>query len=268
MSAVVPKPKQGKSLSAAADAGASPIVWVHVDQLVENPRNPNRHAQQTYEVLRASIEASGFTTPLVAWAECDEPAPPKAAGRPYYLLVAGHARLKVMLDLWAEHPAYLVAEAPGPGFLPVRLMRWASRDAADAYMIADNKTGRASAWDVGALGRLRADAVERQWSACNAAMARVPALNRPGPPQLVAPELPSLVRPPPPPEVQAAKKNPPPPDHWRFFDVSVPVTAVDHAEMMELMELYQQQEGTYSGAGDRIARAVTAHLKEMAHAAE
>jgi hypothetical protein len=240
----------------------APVVWIHVGQLVPNPRNPNRHTEGTFQTIRASVEASGFTGAIVAWTECDEPRPAEAAEGPVCLLGHGHARRKVMLDLWAEKPDYQIDGAPGPGFMPVRLMAWGSREACDAYLIAANQTGKGTTWDRGALDRLRHDSAARDWPHTKAALQSLPVLMRPGPPPIVAPSLPSLVRPPPPPEVIAQKKTPPPPDRWGVFGMDLPITSTEHAEMMEALEEYQQANGTYAGAGDHIARAVTAALAE------
>jgi hypothetical protein len=164
--------------------------------------------------------------------------------------------------LWKEKPDYQIDGAPGPGFMPVRLMAWGTREACDAYLIAANQTGKGTTWDRGALDRLRHDSAARDWPHTKAALQSLPVLMRPGPPPIVAPSLPSLVRPPPPPEVLAQKKSPPPPDRWGVFGMDLPITSTEHAEMMEALEEYQQANGTYAGAGDHIARAVTSALAE------
>lgn len=262
MTAKLPPKKKVASAAPPTEADA-PVVWVHVEQLVPNPHNPNRHSEGTFQTLRASIEASGFTGAIVAWNGCDEPRPASAAPGPVYLVGHGHARLKVMRDLWAERPDYQIESSPGPGFMPVRLMAWESREACDAYLIAANQTGKATAWDRGALQRLREEAAQREWPRTSAALQSLPVLARPEPVRFVAPPLPSLVRPPPPPEVLAQKKNPPPPSAWSVFGMEIPVTSTEHEQMMEALEEYQRAQGTYSGAGDHIARAVTAALAEM-----
>lgn len=260
MSAKLPGKKKAPIVPLTeADA---PVVWIHVGQLVPNPRNPNRHTEGTFSTIRASVEASGFTGAIVAWTECDEPRPAEAALGPVYLLGHGHARRLVMLDLWQEKPDYQIEGSPGPGFMPVRLMSWGSREACDAYLIAANQTGKATTWDRGALDRLKQDAAERGWTHTKAALQSLPALTRPSPAPIVAPSLPSLVRPPPPPEVLAQKKSPPPPDTWGVFGMDIPITSTEHAEMMAALEEYQQAHGTYSGAGDHLARAVTEALAE------
>ncbi len=254
------KPPSKVSPPPPVNEAEAPVVWVHIDQIVPNPHNPNKHTEGTYQTIRASIDASGYTAAIVAWTQCDEPRPAQAGDRPVYLLSHGHARRQVMLDLWAEKPDYQIEGAPGPGFMPVRLMAWRSRDACDAYMIAANQTGKATAWDRGALDRLKHEAVQRDWPRTQAALGSLPTLIRPEPTRLVSPGLPSLVRPPPPPEVLAQKKNPPPPSEWKAFDLPIPVTVTEHAEMMEALEDYQRAEGTYAGAGDHIARLVAEAL--------
>lgn len=99
--------------------------------LVPDPRNARTHSRRQVEQIRASIEAFGFTNPILA--------------DPDGKIIAGHGRL-------------LAAKAQGLAEVPVITLSGLSEAQQRALLIADNKIALNAGWDLeilqGELGAL------------------------------------------------------------------------------------------------------------------
>ena len=102
------------------------IEYVDIDLLHENPRNPRQHPDDALEKLAASMEAFGWTNPIIVGKDD--------------LVLAGHARLKTARKLKIAS-------------VPVVRVDLTEAEAA-LYMVADNKTQELTEWDWPKLGNL------------------------------------------------------------------------------------------------------------------
>ena len=102
------------------------IEYVPIAELKPHPGNPRKHPIEAVEKIKKSIEAFGWTAPILLDAD----------GR----ILAGHARLKA-------------AQAAGIEQVPVVRLPLKGVDA-DVYMIADNKLQEGTEWDWTKLGDL------------------------------------------------------------------------------------------------------------------
>src|SRR5580693_10811205 len=113
-----------------SDAGASEelrLEYMPMAQVVEAARNPKGHR---LDVIEGSMGRFGYTQPLMI----DE-----ASQR----LVAGHGRLRVLVDLKAagKRAPKRVKVAGGEWLVPVfRGVSFADEREAQAYLLADNQT--------------------------------------------------------------------------------------------------------------------------------
>jgi len=103
---------------------AERIEVVPVARLVENTRNARRHPKAQVAQIARSIEAFGFTVPLLV-DEAD-------------VLIAGHGRLQA-------------ARLIGLDQVPIIRLSHLSADAKRALMLADNKIALGATWDVDML---------------------------------------------------------------------------------------------------------------------
>ncbi len=102
------------------------IEYVPVADLKPHPGNPRKHPIEAVQKIQKSIEAFGWTAPILLDAD----------GR----ILAGHARLKA-------------AQAAGIDQVPVVRLPLKGVDA-DVYMISDNKLQELTEWDWPKLGDL------------------------------------------------------------------------------------------------------------------
>jgi DNA modification methylase len=105
-------------------AGASSrlaLTYRAVGDLIVDPRNARTHPKRQIEQLRASIEAFGFTNPILADPE----------GR----IIAGHGRLQA-------------AKALGLSEVPTIILSGLSEAQKRALLIADNKIALNAGWDL------------------------------------------------------------------------------------------------------------------------
>ena len=102
------------------------IEYVPIADLKRHPGNPRKHPIEAVEKIKKSIEAFGWTAPILLDAD----------GR----ILAGHARLKA-------------AQAAGLDQVPVVRLPLSGIDA-DVYMIADNKLQELTEWNWPVLGDL------------------------------------------------------------------------------------------------------------------
>jgi ParB-like chromosome segregation protein Spo0J len=119
----------------------SKYTWTHVDDLTPWVKNPRKNDLAAVKVAD-SIRRFGFPSPIITW-----------NGQ----VVAGHTRLKAIKLVLDENPAFVVRDAPGPGFVPVVEHPFASQREADAYAIADNRLGADAQWDFDLLRDILAD---------------------------------------------------------------------------------------------------------------
>jgi hypothetical protein len=116
--------------------GDAAAVWLPLDALCPNPKNPRVHRDEITRLAR-TILRTAWGAPIVAqW---------RASGR--HRVIAGHGRLLAAREILAgvevdgelrggaEH--LFDASAPGPGLLPVRIVRVSDAEA-DAMTLADN----------------------------------------------------------------------------------------------------------------------------------
>ena len=97
------------------------ITYRRVCELIPDPRNARTHPKRQIEQLRASIEAFGFTNPILADSE----------GK----IIAGHGRLQA-------------ARAMGLAEVPVITLSGLSEIQKRALRIADNKIALNAGWDL------------------------------------------------------------------------------------------------------------------------
>jgi ParB/Sulfiredoxin domain len=134
------------------------VTYRPVGDLLPDPRNARTHPKRQIEQLRASIEAFGFTNPILADPD----------GR----IIAGHGRLQA-------------ARAMGLAEVPTITLSGLSETQKRALLIADNKIALNAGWDLeilrkelGELGMWRRPrcriyaASDRRRSACRCGFPR------------------------------------------------------------------------------------------------
>jgi hypothetical protein len=135
----VSAPKRRPSDDVGPNAGVphgAAAVWLPLDALTPHPKNPRVHGPEVTRLAR-TILRTAWGAPIVAqW---------RASGR--HRVIAGHGRLLAAREILAgvevdgelrggaEH--LFDASAPGPGLLPVRIVRVSDAEA-DAMTLADN----------------------------------------------------------------------------------------------------------------------------------
>lgn len=98
------------------------VELLNIGQIRPYWRNPRKN-QEAVAVVRKSIEQYGFNQPLVLDRD--------------WVIIAGHARYKALLQLGWEQVPCIVVDLP--------------KDKARAYRIADNKSSEFARWDNDAL---------------------------------------------------------------------------------------------------------------------
>jgi ParB-like nuclease domain len=97
------------------------LTYRPVGDLIPDPRNARTHSKRQIEQLRASIEAFGFTNPILA--------------DPDGQIIAGHGRLQA-------------AQAMGLAEVPTIILSGLSETQMRALRIADNKIALNAGWDL------------------------------------------------------------------------------------------------------------------------
>ena len=97
------------------------VTYRAVGELIPDPRNARTHPKRQIDQIRASIEAFGFTNPVLA--------------DPEGHIIAGHGRLQA-------------ARAMGLAELPVITLSGLSEAQKRALRIADNKIALNAGWDL------------------------------------------------------------------------------------------------------------------------
>jgi len=114
------KPVDGLAIGIGIGPAPLSIETVAISSLKAHPANPRKHPDRSIEAVARSIEAFGWTNPVLVSADG--------------LILAGHTRIKA---------------AQSRGMTEVPIIRLPlSGAAADAYLVADNQTATLSEWDM------------------------------------------------------------------------------------------------------------------------
>ena len=141
-------------IARALDAAAA--VWLPVDALRPNPRNPRAHGAEVQRLARTIVRTT-WGAPIIAQAGT-------------HRIIGGHGRLEAARLILAGievdgiargGPEHLFdRSAPGPGLVPVRLVDVSDAEA-DAMTLADNARGLQGTDDAAALVAMATLAFER-----------------------------------------------------------------------------------------------------------
>lgn len=229
------KPRRRKRRQEPASA-----AWRNVGGLRPHPKNPRVMERGTVDALIAGMRRFGFPAPVVVWAGRD-------------IIVAGHARVSAVTELLTRDPDFAFPGSPGPGFIPVREVEFASESEALAYLLADNKTHELAAWEAEGLRALLAEGEaagaglgELGWADHElGALAAVP------PPV----ELPIYV-PPPRPEANTSRAELAEQLalEVRFRGHVLELTIPEAQQLRAAADRYAEATGTYEAFGDELAR--------------
>ncbi len=118
--------------------------WQPIEAMKVWVKNPRKNDGPPVEHVEACIRRFGFINPIVIW---------RARGR----MVAGHTRLKAMQKILTAEPKFVPKGAPGPGLVRVIFHDFLNEDEANAYAVADNKTGELASFDEVMLAAQLAD---------------------------------------------------------------------------------------------------------------
>src|SRR5256885_5782309 len=109
------------NVSSIAAPSRLAVTYRAVGDLIPDPRNARTHPKRQIDQIRASIEAFGFTNPVLA--------------DPEGHIIAGHGRLQA-------------ARAMGLAELPVITLSGLSETQKRSLRIADNKIALNAGWDL------------------------------------------------------------------------------------------------------------------------
>jgi hypothetical protein len=135
---------------------AAAAVWLPVDALRPNPRNPRAHGAEVQRLARTIVRTT-WGAPIIAQAGT-------------HRIIGGHGRLEAARLILAGIEVDGIARggpehrfdrsAPGPGLVPVRLVDVSDAEA-DAMTLADNARGLQGTDDAAALVAMATLAFER-----------------------------------------------------------------------------------------------------------
>jgi hypothetical protein len=120
---------------------APPAEWVRLDLLEVWGDNPRNHPRGQVNKIKASIKANGWGEPILAH-------------RPSRRIIAGHGRRLAYMALQRANPDFTLADAPGPGFVPVRWIDGPWSRAAAALALASNHASEGAEDDDAVLRRV------------------------------------------------------------------------------------------------------------------
>ena len=100
------------------------LKWIHVEELTPWDKNPWRHDDNQVLRLKRSILELGWGAPCVVNTDLQ--------------LIAGHGRRVAALHILEDDPTWITPGAPGPGFIPCRILALNDEQAAQMAM-ADNR---------------------------------------------------------------------------------------------------------------------------------
>jgi hypothetical protein len=122
------RPVLKDSVMAPLASGVGPLglalEWLPISELVLNPRNPRTISEDGLGRIGVSIAAFGFLNPVIAWWNEDKRRE----------VVVGHQRIKAAVEKHEDH--VLVIMVP-----------FKTRQEAEGFGIADNRTAEFSTWD-------------------------------------------------------------------------------------------------------------------------
>lgn len=154
----MPKPATASTTPNAPDTRArvASSVWLPVDELRPNPRNPRIHGAEVVRLARTILRTT-WGAPIIAQASTRR-------------IIGGHGRLEAARMILrgvevdgifrggADH--LFAADAPGPGMVPVRLVDVGDAEA-DAMTLADNARAIQGTDDAAALVAMATASFER-----------------------------------------------------------------------------------------------------------
>lgn len=154
----MPKPVTASTTPSAPDTRArvASSVWLPIDELRPNPRNPRVHGAEVVRLARTILRTT-WGAPIIAQASTRR-------------IIGGHGRLEAarmilrgvevdgILRGGADH--LFAADAPGPGMVPVRLVDVGDAEA-DAMTLADNAKAIQGTDDAAALVAMATASFER-----------------------------------------------------------------------------------------------------------
>lgn len=120
------------------DAAAPIVEFWDVGRLRPYPRNPRTHSDDQVELIADTIDANGWTMPILVDAIDDD-------GE----IIAGHGRDLAARLIYTRGGTIRMANgvALPPNAVPVIVARGWSDDQKRAYVLADNRIGELSSWD-------------------------------------------------------------------------------------------------------------------------
>ena len=138
------------------EQGAASAVWLPLDALRPNPRNPRIHGAEVVRLARTILRTT-WGAPIIAQASTRR-------------IIGGHGRLEAARQIMAgvEVDGVLrggaahrfASDAPGPGMVPVRLVDVSDAEA-DAMTLADNAKALQGSDDVAAIVAMAQASFER-----------------------------------------------------------------------------------------------------------
>jgi ParB-like chromosome segregation protein Spo0J len=152
----MPRPKHEVAPTAHARGEGIAAVYLHVDELRPNPRNPRAHGAEVTRLARTILRTT-WGAPIIAQASTRR-------------IIGGHGRLeaaRMILDGievdgimrgGAEHR--FDRDAPAPGMVPVRLVDVSDAEA-DAMTLADNARALQGTDDAAAVVAMATASFER-----------------------------------------------------------------------------------------------------------
>jgi hypothetical protein len=150
------RPKHDSNPTAHARGEGIAAVYLHVDELRPNPRNPRAHGAEVTRLARTILRTT-WGAPIIAQASTRR-------------IIGGHGRLEAarmilggvevdgILRGGAEH--LFDRDAPGPGMVPVRLVDVSDAEA-DAMTLADNARALQGVDDAAAVVAMATASFER-----------------------------------------------------------------------------------------------------------
>jgi len=152
----MPRPKHDSNPTAHARGEGVAAVYLHVDELRPNPRNPRAHGAEVTRLARTILRTT-WGAPIIAQASTRR-------------IIGGHGRLEAarMILAGLEVDSILRGgtdhlfdrDAPGPGMVPVRLVDVSDAEA-DAMTLADNAKALQGTDDAAAVVAMATASFER-----------------------------------------------------------------------------------------------------------
>ncbi len=153
----LPMPQKARALNAAREAlhAASPfrdhpvdcVRWVEMERVEGNDYNPNAVAPPEMKLLRRSIEADGYTQPVVTWTEDGE----------HFEVVDGEHRSRIPKE-------YEGIRRATHGYLPIATIKDEQADRKNRMAATIRHNRARGVHGVGPMTEIVAELVSRGWS--------------------------------------------------------------------------------------------------------